>query len=262
MEIISKLDKNFDVKNFGEYKTNLLKSEVFQIVEEKMHSAPKDLSDFFSVLYEAYKNGDSEQQLCLLQYTPLLIRSSFLQDEYYGSLLCIYNVEAKSRREAPNESKEYTIQVNEKEKFTQEFPDYDNLQFFSDLKPGAKTIILRVILQVYQKNLEKLPKESIVAFTKVVYELCSLGMPFEIPKSNSKEKFSIDKIKYKQTKDQKIFLHSTVLNEMVNIIKYLVFKYPSDEVYEACYAIYVKSTYEQQEDCLLNITSLLNLINF
>lgn len=261
MEILSKFNKDFNPKEISEYKTKLLTSEVFKAVEEKMHSSPKDLSDFYSILYEAYKGGDLQVQHCLLQFLPLLIRSSLLKEEYFGALLCIYNVEVKTRRETSNEAKVDYLQILEKEKpTTQDLPDYQYLPFLSDLKSDAKILILRVVLQVYQKNIEKLPKESVSAFTKVIYELSSLGMPFEIPPYQANEKLSFDKVKTKPTKDQKIILHSTVLNEFINILKYLLFRDPSKEVYEACYAVYLRSNYEQQEDCLLNVSSLINLI--
>src|SRR4051794_11042734 len=106
MEEISHVIRSLTDKNtIDTLKKKILSPTIYKILEEKLSTHPADFTEFFATLYEWYKSGDIGQQLCLLQFIPLLTKFYVFQDDHYAPFLCVYNCEIQSRQRTSVENK-------------------------------------------------------------------------------------------------------------------------------------------------------------
>jgi hypothetical protein len=261
MDFVKRVTKTLDPNTTTELQKVLVSTEVYSYVEQTLKNSPAELVEFFSTIFDWYKNGDLQQQLVLIQFIPFLLRDYVFSDEQYGAFLCIYNCEVQQRKLASNENKldylpidgDKTTQITKK--------DFDFLPFYGDVKVDNKWTILRIVLQVYDKNIMAMPKENHCEMSKVIFEVTTSGMPYKIPKYTPKLDLATHKMEMIVSKGAKYMIPGSLLNEFANVMKNVLIVSRSDSVVETVYSLYLKSLYELNEEGLLNVSSLFTIIN-
>ena len=173
---------------------------------------------------------------------------------------------------------------------------------FSEVKSLILRINLQVYQQKMNEGISIVSK---LLFSELILNWMSSGMSYQIPKfqeiqknknrisvlkspnqvheSEEEKDIELDEVKkmnftistlmvlkqfkleMKKNENLKIFIHDSIVNEFVSILKMILYSSTSDDqipnfVFEAMYSIYLKSLFYQQEDILLHVSSILNIL--